>query len=101
MILYFYLKGLGIFMGNRPNEIVFTTQDDEEVVFQVIEQTRLGGVDYLLVSTTDGDEEEALILKDISKDADTEAVYDIVDDDMEFAMAAEIFKELLDDIELY
>ena len=47
MILYFYLKGLGIFMGNRPNEIVFTTQDDEEVVFQVIEQTRLGGVDYL------------------------------------------------------
>jgi hypothetical protein len=80
---------------------VFTTQDDEEVVFQVIEQTRLGGVDYLLVSTTDGDEEEALILKDISKDADTEAVYDIVDDDMEFAMAAEIFKELLDDIELY
>lgn len=101
MILYFYLKGLGIFMGIRPNEIVFTTQDDEEVVFQVIEQTRLGGVDYLLVSTTDGDEEEALILKDISKDTDTEAVYDIVDDDMEFAMAAEIFKELLDDIELY
>ena len=88
-------------MGNRPNEIVFTTQDDEEVVFQVIEQTRLGGVDYLQVSTTDGAEEEALILKDISKDADTEAVYDIVDDDMEFAMAAEIFKELLDDIELY
>lgn len=88
-------------MGNRPDEIVFTTDDGEEVVFQIIEQTRLGGVDYLLVSTTDGDEEEALILKDTSKDTDTDAVYDIVDDDMELAMASEIFEELLDDIELY
>lgn len=88
-------------MGNRPDEIVFTTEDGEEVVFQVIEQTRLGGVDYLLVSTRDGDEEEALILKDISNETDTEALYDIVDDDMELSMASEIFRELLDDIELY
>lgn len=88
-------------MAGKPNEIVFTAEDGQEVVFQVIEQTRLGGVDYLLVSTTDGDEEEALILKDISKDTDPEAIYDIVDDDTELAMASEIFRELLDDIELY
>ncbi|TAH68019.1 MAG: DUF1292 domain-containing protein [Anaerolineaceae bacterium] len=88
-------------MDNRPDEITFTTDDNEEVVFQVIEQTRLGGVDYLLVCTRDGDEEEALILKDVSKDTDMEAIYDIVDDDMELAMASEIFSELLDDIELY
>lgn len=88
-------------MENRPNEISFITDDNKEVVFQVIEQTRLGGVDYLLVSTTEGDEEEALILKDISEASDTDAIYDIVDDDIEFAMAADIFKELLDDIELY
>lgn len=88
-------------MGNRPNEIIFTADDGEEVVFQVIEQTRLGGVNYLLVSTADQDEEEALILKDISKDTDTEAIYDIVDDDAELAFVSEIFKEILDDIELY
>lgn len=54
-----------------------------------------------MVCTTDGEEEEALILKDISKDTDAEAVYDIVDDDAEFAYVSEVFKELLDDIELY
>jgi len=88
-------------MKNRPDEIVFTTEDEEEVVFQVLEQTRLGGVNYLLVCTTGEDEEEALILKDISKDTDTEAIYDIVDDDTELAFVSEVFKELLDDIELY
>ena len=88
-------------MENRPNEVVFITDDNEEVVFQVIEQTRLGGVDYLLVSTTDTDEEEALILKDVSEPTDLEAIYDIVDDEEEFTMAPEIFKQLIDDIELY
>jgi uncharacterized protein YrzB (UPF0473 family) len=88
-------------MDKRTDEIIFTTEDNEEVVFQVLEQTRLGGVDYLLVCTTDEDEEQALILKDVSKDTDIEAIYDIVDDDAEFAMASEIFNELLNDIELY
>lgn len=101
--IYYYkgIERLEYFMGDRPNEISFTTDDNEEVVFQVIDQTRLGGIDYLLVSTRDGDEEEALILKDVSEASSEEAIYDIVDDDVEFAMAAEIFKELLDDIELY
>lgn len=88
-------------MDNRPDEITFVTEDNEEVIFQVIEQTRLGGVNYLLVCTRDGDEDEALILKEISKDTDIEAIYDIVDDDMELIMASEIFNELIDDIELY
>ena len=88
-------------MDSIPNEITFISEDNEEVVFQVIEQTRLGGVNYLLVCTTDGDEDEALILKDVSKDTDLDAIYDIVDDDMEIAMASEIFSELIDDIELY
>jgi hypothetical protein len=88
-------------MEKRPDEITFITDDNEEVVFNVIEQTRLGGVNYLLVSTTDGEDEEALILKDVSKDTDEEAIYKIVDDDTELTMASEIFSELLDDIELY
>lgn len=91
-------------MENRPDEITFTTENGEEVVFQVLEQTRLGGVDYLLVSTGNAeveDEEEALILKDISQATDEEAIYDIVEDDRELEMVAGIFKELLDDIDLY
>lgn len=90
-------------MDKKPDEIIFTTEDGEEVVFRVLEQTRLGGTDYLLVSTTEEEEDEveALILKDISKDSDEEAIYDIVEDDKELELVAEIFKELLDDVELY
>lgn len=90
-------------MEQRPDEITFTTENGEVVVFQVLEQTRLGGVDYLLVSTgnEDGEDEEALILKDISLATDEEAIYDIVEDDRELEMVAGIFEELLDDIDLY
>jgi uncharacterized protein YrzB (UPF0473 family) len=89
-------------MNNRPDEIVFTSEDGENVTFSVIEQTRLGGIDYLLVSTQENDdgEEQALILKDISKDTDTEAIYEIVEDERELDLVAGIFKELIDDIEL-
>ena len=90
-------------MNNRPDEIIFTTEDGEEVVFSIIEQTRLGGINYLLVSTPEDEDEdaEALILKDVSLDSDEEAVYDIVEDDGELELLSGIFKELLDDIELY
>ncbi len=87
-------------MEQKPDVIVFTAEDGEEVTFQVLEQTRLGGVDYLLVSTTEEEEPEALILKDISKDMEEEAVYDIVEDDRELELVAGIFRELLDDIDL-
>ncbi len=89
-------------MEYKPDEITLTTEDGEAVVFQVLEQTRLGGVDYLLVSTGNEEEEgeEALILKDISQPTDEEAIYDIVEDDRELEMVAGIFKELLDDIDL-
>ena len=89
-------------MKNRPEEIVFTTEDGEEVIFSVIEQTRLGGINYLLVSTRENidGEEEVLILKDLSKDTDTEAVYEIVEDDQELELVAGIFEELIDDIEI-
>ncbi|MGF7145693.1 uncharacterized protein YrzB (UPF0473 family) [Anaerotaenia torta] len=90
-------------MNHRPDEINFITEDGEEIIFQVLEQTRLGGTDYLLVSTTEEEDEEAeaLILRDISQDTDEEAVYDIVEDEKELQSVAAIFKELLDDIELY
>lgn len=89
-------------MEKKPDEIIFTTEDGEEVTFCVLEQTRLGGVDYLLVSTTEEDDEEAeaLILKDVSKETDEEAVYDIVEDEQELELVAGIFQELLEDIEL-
>lgn len=86
-------------MNNKADEIIMTSDDGEEVVFHVLEQTRLGGTNYLLVATSQDNEAEALILKDTSKDTDEEAIYSIVDDDDELDAVARIFEELLDNIE--
>lgn len=48
------------------------------------EQTRINGVNYILVSDSKDDEANAYILKDISTDTDAEAEYVMVEDDTEF-----------------
>ena len=62
-------------------KITFTPEDGETVEFYVLEQTKIGGVDYLLVADSADDDGEALILCDISAPEDSEAVYEIVEDD--------------------
>lgn len=91
-----------VYMELKPDEILMTAEDGTDNVFKVLEQTRLGGVDYLLVTpANDGEEsEDAFVLKDISSSADMEAIYEVVEDDKELDMVAAIFRELLDDIEL-
>lgn len=72
-------------------------QTDEVVEFAVEEETQLNGIKYLLVS--DGNEtgdSEAYILKEL-KTQDEEALYEIVDDDVEFAAIAKVFAELADE----
>lgn len=81
----------------------FVTEENENVSFYVIEETRVNGMNYLLV-TDSGDEEEdeasAYILKDTSDEQEAEAVYEFVDDDLEFESISKIFAELLDDVDL-
>ena len=72
-------------------------QTDEVVEFAVEEETQLNGIKYLLVS--DGNEtgdSEAYILKEL-KTQDEEVLYEIVDDDVEFAAIAKVFAELADE----
>ncbi len=80
-------------------KIRFCPDDGEAVDFYVLEQTRLGGVDYILV-TDGGEEGEALILKDLSAQDEAEGIYEIVDDDEELDAVAAIFTSLLEDVEL-
>lgn len=75
-------------------KIEFCPDGGEKVEFYVLEQTRLGGCDYILVTDSmDSEEEEgeALILKDISAPEDKEAIYEIVEDERELDAVAEIF----------
>lgn len=57
------------------DKIILTADDGTEVTFYVIEETRLGASNYLLVSDSDDEDAECLILKDTSRDEDPEAVY--------------------------
>lgn len=75
----------------------------EEIEFYVVEQTRVNNMNYLLVTeeSEGGEEEEtAYILKDLSLPEETEAHYEIVEDDEELDSISKIFGELLDDVEI-
>ena len=80
-------------------KITFCPEDGEAVEFFVLEQTRLGGVDYILVTDSEDDDAEALILKDVSAPEDEEAIYSIVDDDKEMDAVAAIFTDMLNILE--
>lgn len=90
-------------------KIVFTdVETSEKIEFYVIEETKINNMNYLLVSEQDpdvepedGDEEDvAYILKDLSSGNDTEARYEIVEDETELEYLSKIFGELLDDVEI-
>ncbi len=74
--------------------------EEETVGFFVLEETRIGGVSYLLVTETEDDETDAYILKDLSEDGDAEAQYVFVDDDDEMEAVSKIFAELLEDVDI-
>jgi len=80
-------------------KILFQAMDEEPVEFYVLEQTTVAGVNYILVTDTEEGDGDALILKDISEQDAQEAVYDIVSEDKELNAIAEIFENLLDDVE--
>lgn len=81
-------------------KITFCPEEGEAVEFYVLEQTRLGGIDYILVTDSEEDDGEALILKDISAPQDAESIYEVVDDDDELDAVAAVFSSMLDDVEL-
>ena len=72
---------------------------DEPVEFYVLEQTRIGGTDYILVTDQEEGDGNALILKDMSKPEDEEAQYQIVSDDVELQTVADVFAKMDDEIE--
>jgi len=78
-------------------KVKFTAPDGTTDEFFVEAETRMGGVDYLLVSDSDGDEANALILKDISSDSSEEVQYEIVEDDRVLKALLKVFEEILDE----
>ena len=75
--------------------------EDAAVDFFVLEQTTLGGVNYILVTDAEEEEDgEAYILKAVSGSDESEQVYSFVEDEEELAAVSEVFESMLEDIDL-
>ena len=83
----------------KLEKFTFCPDGDEPVDFYVLEQTKIAGVNYILVTDFEDGDGEALILKDLSKPEDTESVYEIVSDENELNAVAGVFEDLLDDVQ--
>ena len=82
-------------------KIKFMSEEmNEEVDFYVLEQTKVGGVSYILVTDSEEDDAECLILKDTTGENQAESVYEIVEDDVELSAVLKVFEELLEDVEI-
>ena len=82
-------------------KIKFMSEEiQEEIDFFVLEQIKVNGVSYILVTDSEDDEAECLILKDTSDEASADSVYEIVDDDVELTAVSKVFEELLEDVDI-
>lgn len=82
-------------------KIIFQVPDsDETAEFYVIEQTRINGVNYILVTEEEDGDSDAYILKDTSGENDAEANYVMVESEEELEYMSKIFASILDDVDI-
>lgn len=83
--------------GILYGKIIFTAEDGTKEEFYIEEQTRINGVNYLLVSDSMNDEANAYILKELPSAQEEESEYVMVDDEVEFEAVSGVFSQMLDD----
>lgn len=83
----------------QTDKIIFET-DEGPIEFYIVDETRISGRNYILVTDSKDEEAEALILKDVSSESDKDAIYEIVDDDVELMAVAKVFEESLEDVKI-
>ncbi len=81
-------------------KVKFYPDEGEALDFYVIETTKLGGVDYILVTEEPEGDGQAYIMKDRSASDDTEARYQFVEDDEELKAVGKVFENILEDVDL-
>ncbi|MCI9283796.1 MAG: DUF1292 domain-containing protein [Lachnospiraceae bacterium] len=85
----------------QEEKITLQTEEGEAVDFYVVEETRINGMNYLMVTDSETEEDgECYVLKDVSCSEDSEAVYEFVENDDELDYLYRIFTELLEDVDV-
>lgn len=78
------------------NKINIIDEEGNEIELIIIETAKFEGRDYILAS----ENENAYILKDVSEDKDSDSIYEFVDDEKELDMLADVFSELISDMDI-
>ena len=73
--------------------------DGETVEFYVLEQTKINGYNYILVTEDEDGDCDCYIMKE-TIESDGESTYDMVEDDTELNVLAKVFAEMMDDIDI-
>lgn len=82
-------------------KVRFTFSDGNgEDEFFVLEETKIGGTAYILVTDSQDDDAACLILKEIPQEGTKESVYEIVEDETELLAVSKVFEELLEDVSI-
>ena len=74
-------------------KIAFTVNGTEKAEFYVLEQTKIGGTNYILVTDMEDGDGDALILKDLSKPEEKDGLYEIVSEEKELGAVLDLLKE--------
>lgn len=81
-------------------KIKFTFDDTNETVeFFVLEQTKINGENYILVTDSEEDDAVCLILRQTDT-KEQDSIYEIVEDDTELNAVSKVFEELLEDVDI-
>ncbi len=83
----------------QTEKIRFQTEDGTYEELFVLEETKLNGTNYLLVTDSEEEEAECYIFKEISEKESDEVIYEPVEDETELDSLLAIFEQLLDDVE--
>ncbi len=81
-------------------KVTFQKNENETVEYYILEQTRISGVNYLLVTDVEEGDGEAVILKEISNAEEEIGGYTDDLTEEEFEAVVSIFENLLEDVDL-
>ena len=85
----------------KNDTVSFLSEDGENIKLSVLEETKINGISYILVTDSfEGEDGECYIMKDISNGDSDDANYIFVEDENELDSVFEIFEKMMDDIDI-
>ena len=85
----------------KNDTVSFLSEDGENIKLSVLEETKINGISYILVTDSfEGEDGECYIMKDISNGDSEDANYIFVEDENELEVVFEIFEKMMDDIDI-